>query len=306
MARRKVEKTVKESAPSNQENQPQIEEPKHFSLIDQEVERQIVAIRSMRDVGIEHLLTELRLLRSYFSKEQLNTPALQFFKENLPNLSIERNEENGEFHVKWNDNVDDLSDGANINASLLRRLSLAYPSCSANLSVGRFGLSSDAVKTSIFGAADNLQMTDIVLEGQSDSQMLGMHDGLRTPGVTSQRLSIGMTPKTQRLPKRGEILLSVRGSPLGVFKEDNMEAINEHLNREFQAVTLEVDKLAGLSQAGVIRSTRSEKIQMTGSFLCQGNVAAIRLVILICRYLVEYPSLVFENAKIVAAVIRQL
>jgi hypothetical protein len=35
-----------------------------------------------------------------------------------------------------------------------------------------------------------------------------------------------MTPKTQRLPKRGEILLSVRGSPLGVFKEDNMEAIN--------------------------------------------------------------------------------
>ncbi|KAL3591636.1 hypothetical protein D5086_010276 [Populus alba] len=288
MARRKVEKTVKESAPSNQENRPQIEEPKHFPLIDQEVERQIVAIRSMRDVGIEHLLTELRLLRSYFSKEQLNTPALQFFKENLPNLSIERNEENGEFLVKWNDNVDDLSDGANINASLLRRLSLAYPSCSANLSVGRFGLSSDAVKTSIFGAADNLQMTDIVLEGQSDSQMLGMHDGLRTPGVTGQRLSIGMTPKTQRLPKRGEILLSVRGSPLGVFKEDNMEAIN------------------GLSQAGVIRSTRSEKIQMTGSFLCQGNVAAIRLVILICRYLVEYPSLVFENAKIVAAVIRQL
>ncbi|KAI9394375.1 hypothetical protein POPTR_005G082500v4 [Populus trichocarpa] len=206
MARRRVKKTVKESAPSNQENQPQIEEPKHFPLIDQEVERQIVAIRSMRDVGIEHLLTELRLLRSYFSKEQLNTPALQFFKENLPNLSIERNEENGEFLVKWNDNVDELSDGANINASLLRRLSLAYPSCSANLSVGRFGLSSNAVKTSIFGAADNLQMTDI---------------------VTSQRLSIGMTPKTQRLPKRGEILLSVRGSPLGVFKEDNMEAINE-------------------------------------------------------------------------------
>ncbi|KAI5588026.1 hypothetical protein BDE02_05G068400 [Populus trichocarpa] len=206
MARRRVKKTVKESAPSNQENQPQIEEPKHFPLIDQEVERQIVAIRSMRDVGIEHLLTELRLLRSYFSKEQLNTPALQFFKENLPNLSIERNEENGEFLVKWNDNVDELSDGANINASLLRRLSLAYPSCSANLSVGRFGLSSNAVKTSIFGAADNLQMADI---------------------VTSQRLSIGMTPKTQRLPKRGEILLSVRGSPLGVFKEDNMEAINE-------------------------------------------------------------------------------
>ncbi|KAF9681943.1 hypothetical protein SADUNF_Sadunf05G0055900 [Salix dunnii] len=91
----------------------------------------------MRDVEIEHLVTELRLLRSYFFKGQLNTPVLLFFKENLPNL--------------W----------GKLNASLLRRLSLAYPGCSANLSIGRFGLSSDAVKTSIFGATDNLQMKDI-------------------------------------------------------------------------------------------------------------------------------------------------
>ena len=35
-----------------------------------------------------------------------------------------------------------------------------------------------------------------------------------------------MTPKTLRLPKPGEMLLSVRGSPLGVYKEDNMEAIH--------------------------------------------------------------------------------
>lgn len=44
--------------------------------------------------------------------------------------------------------------------------------------------------------------------------------------MSSQRLSVGMTPKTLRLPKPGEMLLSVRGSPLGVYKEDNMEAIN--------------------------------------------------------------------------------
>ena len=44
--------------------------------------------------------------------------------------------------------------------------------------------------------------------------------------VSSQRLSIGMTPKTLRLPKPGEMLLSVHGSPLGVYKEDNMEAIH--------------------------------------------------------------------------------
>ena len=44
--------------------------------------------------------------------------------------------------------------------------------------------------------------------------------------VCSQRLSVGMTPKTLRLPKPGEMLLSVHGSPLGVYKEENMEAIN--------------------------------------------------------------------------------
>ncbi|KAF4356085.1 hypothetical protein G4B88_015365 [Cannabis sativa] len=44
--------------------------------------------------------------------------------------------------------------------------------------------------------------------------------------MSSQRLSVGMTPKTLRLPKPGEMLLSVRGSPLGVYKEDNMEAIH--------------------------------------------------------------------------------
>ena len=35
-----------------------------------------------------------------------------------------------------------------------------------------------------------------------------------------------MTPKTLRQPKPGEMLLSVHGSPLGVYKETNMEAIH--------------------------------------------------------------------------------
>ena len=35
-----------------------------------------------------------------------------------------------------------------------------------------------------------------------------------------------MTPKTLGLPKPGEMLLSVHGSLLGVFKENKMEAIH--------------------------------------------------------------------------------
>ncbi|XXG62007.1 hypothetical protein AAC387_Pa05g0466 [Persea americana] len=49
----------------------------------------------------------------------------------------------------------------------------------------------------------------------------------RRSQATSQRLSVGMTPKNIRLPNHGEMLLSVHGSPLGVYGEDNMEAIHE-------------------------------------------------------------------------------
>ncbi|XP_059438806.1 uncharacterized protein LOC132171499 [Corylus avellana] len=235
MARRRAKKTVKKlpSSPVNDVNgamEAQIDK-EQAAFTDQEVERQSAAIRAIRDVEIEHLLTEVRLLRSYFSEEQLQTSAQNFFKENLPNLLVVRNEGNRQFEMQWNNEDGNLpmnqGDGSDIHTSLLRRLSMAYPDCSAAIaSLGGFQFSSKAVKTSLVGAA-NLQISDFVLEEPSDTQLLGMQDGLQTPGVSSQRLSVGMTPKTLRLPKPGEMLLSVHGSPLGVYKEDNMEAINE-------------------------------------------------------------------------------
>lgn len=97
---------------------------------------------------IEHTLTGLRLLRSYFNEEQLQTPVLQFFKENLPNLSVVRNEENGQLDVQWKDNDGNLStdnaDGRDLHASLLRRMSLTYPYCSALQSFSGYELSSKA------------------------------------------------------------------------------------------------------------------------------------------------------------------
>ncbi|KAJ0705435.1 hypothetical protein HanPI659440_Chr14g0573421 [Helianthus annuus] len=72
-------------------------------------------------------------------------------------------------------------------------------------------------------------MKDSVLEEPSDPRILGIEDYMQTPGVSSGRLSVGMTSKTLRLPKQGEILLSVHGSPLGVYKENNMDAIHGKL-----------------------------------------------------------------------------
>lgn len=109
------------------------------------VERQIAAIRAIRDVEIEHLLTELRLLRSHFNKEQLQTPVLQYFSENLPNLSVVRKGENRQIEVQWNSKERKILaiDSREVHASLLHQLSMAYSNCSAAIpSMDGLGFSS--------------------------------------------------------------------------------------------------------------------------------------------------------------------
>ncbi|XP_044478305.1 uncharacterized protein LOC123205421 [Mangifera indica] len=141
-----------------------------------------------------------------------------------------RNEENGQLEVQWND-IDGTScmynaDGRDIKTSLLHRMSIAYPFCSAASSFDGYELSSKSVKTMVLGT-DIQQIRDFFLEEPCDFQMLGVHDAFQTPRATCQRLSIGMTSKTLRLPKPGQMLLSVHGSPLGVYIEESMEALQE-------------------------------------------------------------------------------
>ena len=108
------------------------------------VERQSAAIRAIRDVESERLRTMLRLLRSYFKREQLQTPVLQFFKENLPNLEIVRNGK-GQFEVQWKDKTMRNAGGENMHVALLHQMSIAYPDCSAAVpSFGGFEFSSKA------------------------------------------------------------------------------------------------------------------------------------------------------------------
>ncbi|KAI3799919.1 hypothetical protein L1987_35224 [Smallanthus sonchifolius] len=228
MPRRKAKKDNKQSASSQLNTDVR---PEENAFTDQEVERQSAPIRTFRDVEIERLLTAIRLLKSSISKEHLQTPLLQFFEENLPNLTVARTVENGPIEVKWKDKDGDLSmttaDGGNMISYFLQHMSLANPEFSTAIpSLGGFDFSSKAGLTSFIGA-DNLQMKDFVLEEPSDTHILGVEDYMQTPGVTSGRLSVGMTPKTLRLPKQGEMLLSVHGSPLGVYKENTMDAIHE-------------------------------------------------------------------------------
>lgn len=114
------------------------------------MERQIGAIRAVREVKIEHLLTELRLLRSCFSKEQLHKPVLEVFEETLPNLSIVNDKgsssSNNKFEVMWKDKESMNMNCADVHASLLQRLSMVYPHCSSSIPPlgGAFEYSSNA------------------------------------------------------------------------------------------------------------------------------------------------------------------
>ncbi|XAR73315.1 hypothetical protein NMG60_11007236 [Bertholletia excelsa] len=232
MAKRRAKRIVKHSASSPANNidadaSKKIATGKEEDAFrDEEVERRTAAIRAIRDVEIDNLLTGLRLLRSNFNKEQLQTPVLLFFEDNLPNLSVQKTRK-GQYEVQWKDKDGNLSmnqaDGRNIHAPLLHQMSITYSDCSAAMpSFGGFEFSSKAMKASVLGS-DNLQIKDFE---PAHTQVLGLPDAFQTPGVSGHRLSVGMTPKTLRLPKHGEMLLSVHGSPLGVYKED-MEAIHE-------------------------------------------------------------------------------
>lgn len=96
------------------------------------VERQIAAIRAIFDVEVEQTRTALRLLCSYFTEEQLDTPVLEFFKENLPDLSMTQNEETREIEIKWKNEIDGESsmgnvDGVEMTCSIIKRLSMNFP-----------------------------------------------------------------------------------------------------------------------------------------------------------------------------------
>ncbi|XP_068654694.1 uncharacterized protein [Aristolochia californica] len=222
MAKRRAKRTVKkQKTDGNDAENPQLEEEKIEKKLhdfsNREVERRVAAIQAIRNAEIENLLMRLRLLRSFLTKEHLECPALEFFKKNCPNLSVIQNEHNGEIELDWKVKAFNLplfaDEGNELRASIVPDMN-------------NFDFSSKAVETAFLQAARS-HIPSAVWEEMSETQMLGLPDAFQTPGVTSQRLSVGSAPKTRRPPKHGEMLLSVHGSPLGVYKEDNMETIQE-------------------------------------------------------------------------------
>ncbi|KAG6530464.1 uncharacterized protein LOC122047860 [Zingiber officinale] len=186
---------------------------RQLAFSQREVEMRTAAIKANCEVELGSLLSWVRLLPSYFSKDQLDTPALKFFQENLPNAALTRNEKYNVFEMQWNSKESCYEGGKYDRASVSNAFTI--PAMSA------LQFSVDTVKRNLEAA--NLWMNDFGLGEPSESGQATFE----TPGATTARLSFGMTPKTLRLPKIGEMILSVHGSPLGVYKEEILEAIHE-------------------------------------------------------------------------------
>ncbi|XP_062220927.1 uncharacterized protein LOC133920333 [Phragmites australis] len=208
--------------------QPQLPEPsvadapfpeRLKQLSEQESERRIAAVRAIAEAEDESIRSRLQLLQSYLSKEQLDANALEYFRESLPNLSAVYIEKHDEIELKWNDG-DKCIIGDLVDDKILRASIASLPT------VGGLQFPGDSVEKSLYGR-NSFGFSDFAWSELPAGQMAGASDAFQTPGAVSSRLSFGMTPKTVRLPKNGEMLLSVHGSPLGVYKEENLAAIQE-------------------------------------------------------------------------------
>lgn len=138
-----------------------------------EVERRIVAIQAIRAVETESLLSRLRLFRLFVGKDHLEIPALQFFEQNLPNLSVTRNEKDKIFELKWRD-TERHGNGRDVRASLESDITTG--------SLGDLTMSVDSVRKNFFRAA-NMQIPDFVADEPSEYRMLGTKDAFQTPGL---------------------------------------------------------------------------------------------------------------------------
>ncbi|XP_043695564.1 uncharacterized protein LOC122646135 [Telopea speciosissima] len=171
MAKRRAKRNVTKASATlssnlNDDHQETQIEKQQLALSDHEVECQIAPIRAIRDLEIERLLIRLRLLRSNLSEEHLKIPILQFLKENLPKLSVVRDERNRQFELEWKDKDTNLSishtDDRNIRPSLLQLMSMAYPDCATEIpNCNGYEHLSNTVKMNTFSGA-NLQIPDFV------------------------------------------------------------------------------------------------------------------------------------------------
>ncbi|KAF0900914.1 hypothetical protein E2562_036918 [Oryza meyeriana var. granulata] len=151
-------------------------------LNDQEYERRSVAIKAIQAAEVESVLSRLHLVQSYISKEQQEGCALQYFQENLPNLSVVRNEKQNELELKRED-WDNRIIGDHCDDKIFRASVSSLPN------VGGVQFSGDSVRKS-FTENMSFNFNDFAWGELPEDQLAGVVDALQTPGVAFYVLCI--------------------------------------------------------------------------------------------------------------------
>ncbi|KAL4184505.1 hypothetical protein AMTRI_Chr10g225950 [Amborella trichopoda] len=190
MPKRRAKRTTKEPPASlESKHEPLVEKQLYSTFSEQEVERREAAIRAIGNGEIEYMLSHLRNLHSFFTKEQLETPFLQFIEEKCPNIMVVKHDEYGECLLQWK--ALDCSPSLSFpeDKTMLPLLGpcgsvgqqgyLAYPhNCDTLPAFGGFPFSVAENRMKTSGA----QIQDFLFQNQ-EKKIRGIQDSFQTPGV---------------------------------------------------------------------------------------------------------------------------
>lgn len=202
-----------------------------------EAERRIAAIRAVRDAEVEGYLTQLRVALSMLSKEVRAMPLGEFVRRFCPDRECIRSPGSGILELRPRPQNPNIPDCPSTASSFEFHTEHPIPSLQnlAQPTPLGFPFSSSAVKEELLHSANKLTQDE-----PEDEEFLKFMKSFRsskffqsnvTTPSTDGGLMVGVTPKTVRLPKKGEPLLSVNGSPLGIFEKGGVTAIPEERPR---------------------------------------------------------------------------
>ncbi|KAI5077925.1 hypothetical protein GOP47_0007749 [Adiantum capillus-veneris] len=200
-----------------------------------EADRRVSAIKAVCDAEVEGYLTQLRVALSMLSKEVREMPLGEFVSRFCPDRELIRASDSHIVELRQKSQKLTLADCPSV-ADSFEFHGLPIPSLQGQaLSTPHgFPFSTSTVKD--FSA----QIARVAHDESEDEEFLKFMESFRSSKVfhsnvkipaTCDKLMVGVTPKTMRLPKTGETLLSVNGSPLGVYDKDGMTSIQEERPR---------------------------------------------------------------------------
>ncbi|MCO5600067.1 hypothetical protein L7F22_054177 [Adiantum nelumboides] len=198
-----------------------------------EADRRVAAIKAVCDAEVEGYLTQLRVALSMLPKELRGMPIGEFVSRFCSDREFIRAPDSHivelrpklaecpsvadsfEFHGHSNPSVQGqplpTQHGFPFSTSMVKDFSTQIASKAAQ--------------------HDESEDEEFLKFMESFRSSKFFQSNIKTPATCDPSM-VGVTPKTMRLPKTGETLVSVNGSPLGIYDKDGMTSIREERPRQ--------------------------------------------------------------------------